>query len=55
VIISIASSTPLFTSLRQQAEPASTYLPVLQQALAAARAQGAQMTVSAWPVVTTKR
>jgi serine/threonine-protein kinase len=55
MIISIASSTPLFTTLRQLVEPASTYVPVLQQALAAAQAQGAQITVSALPVVTKKR
>ena len=52
VIISIASSIPLFSALRSQEEPASTYLPALQQALAAAQAQGAQITLSALPVVT---
>jgi serine/threonine-protein kinase len=52
VIISIASSIPLFSTLRSQEEPASTYLPALQQALAAAQAQGAQITLSALPVVT---
>jgi hypothetical protein len=35
VIIVLASAAPLFSTVRQEVEPATTYLPALEQALAA--------------------
>ncbi len=52
MIISIASSVPLFTTLRPQDETASDYLAALRQALQNAAANGAKISVAAIPVVT---
>lgn len=52
MIISIASSTPLFTKARPQDETASDYLPALREALQNAASNGAQISVAAIPVVT---
>ena len=52
MIISIASSVPLFTKLRPQDETASDYLTALRQALQNAAAGGAKISVAAIPVVT---
>lgn len=52
MIISIASSVPLFTTLRPQDENASDYLPALRQALQNAASSGAKISVAAIPVVT---
>ena len=52
MIISIASSTPLFSKLRAQGENASDYLPALRMALQNAASNGAQISVAAIPVVT---
>ncbi|MBU6424700.1 MAG: serine/threonine protein kinase [Rhodospirillales bacterium] len=52
MIITIASSVPLFTKLRPQDENASDYLPALRAALQNAASAGAQISVAAIPVVT---
>ena len=52
MIISIASSVPLFTKLRPQDENASDYLPALRTALQNAASGGAQISVAVIPVVT---
>ncbi|MDE1895855.1 MAG: protein kinase, partial [Rhodospirillales bacterium] len=52
MIISIASSTPLFNKLRAQGENATDYLPALRMALQNAASNGAQISVAAIPVVT---
>ncbi|MDE1906509.1 MAG: protein kinase, partial [Rhodospirillales bacterium] len=52
MIITIASSTPLFSKLRPQDENASDYLPALRMALQNAASNGAQISVAAIPVVT---
>lgn len=52
MIISIASSVPLFTAKRPQDENASDYLPALRAALQSAAGSGAQISVAALPVVT---
>ncbi|MBU6448975.1 MAG: serine/threonine protein kinase [Rhodospirillales bacterium] len=52
MIITIASSTPLFTTARPQDENASDYLPALRMALQNAASNGAQISVAAIPVVT---
>ncbi|GLR65645.1 hypothetical protein GCM10010909_03230 [Acidocella aquatica] len=52
MIISIASSVPLFTKLRPQDENASDYLPALRAALQNAASSGAKVAVAALPVVT---
>lgn len=52
MIISIASSVPLFAKLRPQDETASDYLTALRQALQNAAAGGAKISVAAIPVVT---
>ncbi len=52
MIISIASSVPLFTTPRPQEETASNYLTALRQALQNAASNGAKISVAAVPVVT---
>jgi serine/threonine-protein kinase len=52
MIITIASSVPLFSKLRPQDENASDYLPALRTALQNAASSGAQISVAAIPVVT---
>lgn len=52
MIISIASSTPLFSKLRPENENASSYLPVLRSALQDAASSGASVSVAAIPVIT---
>jgi serine/threonine-protein kinase len=52
MIVSIASSTPLFTTPRPQDESASDYLPALRTALQTAVSGGAQVSVAAIQVVT---
>ncbi len=52
MIIAIASSVPLFTTLRPQDENASDYLPALRAALQNAVSSGAKVAVAALPVVT---
>ncbi|MGE4481449.1 protein kinase domain-containing protein [Acidocella sp.] len=52
MIISIASSVPLFTTLRPQDETASAYLSALRQALQNAASNGAKIAVAAIPVIT---
>ena len=52
MIITIASSTPLFATARPQDENASDYLPALQAALQNAASSGAKLSVAALPVVT---
>jgi serine/threonine-protein kinase len=52
LIVSIASSVPLFTALRTQDENASDYLPALRTALQNAASGGAKIAISAIPVVT---
>jgi serine/threonine-protein kinase len=52
MILSIASSVPLFSFTRKSVENDSDYLPALRQALANAVSNGAQVSVAAIPVVT---
>ncbi|MDE1907265.1 MAG: DUF4384 domain-containing protein, partial [Rhodospirillales bacterium] len=52
MILTIASSAPLFTTARPQDENASDYLPALRMALQNAASNGAQISVAAIPVVT---
>jgi len=52
LLVSVVSSTPLFTAARKQQEQDSAYLPALNQALQSAQATGAQVYVSAIPVAT---
>ncbi len=52
MIITIASSVPLFPKLRAQDENASDYLPALREALQNAASTGAKIAVAAIPVVT---
>ena len=52
MIIAIASSVPLFSTARPQDENASDYLPALRTALQTAASSGAQLSVSALPVIT---
>jgi hypothetical protein len=35
VVVALASATPLFSTVRQEVEPATVYLPALEQSLAA--------------------
>ena len=52
MILSIASSVPLFAKARPQDENASDYLPALRQALQNSVSNGAEVSAAAIPVVT---
>jgi eukaryotic-like serine/threonine-protein kinase len=52
MIITIASSTPLFATARPMDENASVYLPALRAALQSAASSGVKLSVAALPVVT---
>jgi eukaryotic-like serine/threonine-protein kinase len=52
LIISIASSQPLFSTIRPQDENDSDYLPALRAALQNAASAGAQISIAATPVTT---
>ena len=52
LILSIASSQPLFPTVRSQEENASDYLPALRAALQNAASSGEKLSIAALPVVT---
>ena len=52
LLISVASTAPIFPAARPQVENDSDYLPALTQALQTASANGAEIYVAAVPVAT---